>query len=68
MSIAEIKEMSTLERIQTMEILWDSLIQDEKQIKSPAWHEDILKKRKRQIESGEAKSVPLSQLRGLLRK
>jgi hypothetical protein len=68
MSRAEIKEMSTLERIQTMEMLWDSLILDEKEIRSPGWHEKILKKRKQQLESGESKSITLSHLKDLLRK
>ncbi|MFH0920511.1 MAG: addiction module protein [Fibrobacterota bacterium] len=68
MSLAEIKEMSTIERIHTMEMLWDALILDETDLKSPSWHEDILKKRKLQFESGESKVTPLSRLKGLLRK
>jgi putative addiction module component (TIGR02574 family) len=68
MSRAEIKEMSPIERIQTMEMLWDSMVLDEKQIQSPAWHGDILKKRKQQMDSGKSKAVPLSRLKGLFHK
>jgi len=63
MSIAEIKSMSTIERIQTMELLWDALSHEENAIKSPSWHEDILRKRKERIESGETKFISLGQLK-----
>jgi hypothetical protein len=68
MTLTAIKGVSTLERIQTMELLWDSLILNENEIKSPAWHEQILKKRKHQLESGETRAIPLSRLKSLLRK
>jgi len=66
MSHAEIKEMSTLERLQAMEMLWDSLVSEEKTIRSPAWHREILRSRKREIMSGKTKPIPLSRLKGLL--
>lgn len=54
MNIHEIEKMSTTERLQTMEALWDSLLQDESVIKTPEWHEDILKERMLKIENGNA--------------
>jgi hypothetical protein len=68
MSIAEIKNMSTIERIQTMELLWDALSHEENAMKSPPWHENILRKRKERIESGEAKFLTLDQLKNIFRK
>ena len=63
MNIAEIKNMSTIERIQAMELLWDALTHEDHEIPSPPWHEEILKKRKERIESGKAKFITLDQLK-----
>ena len=68
MSVTEIKNMSTIERIQTMELLWDALSHEDNEMKSPAWHEAILKKRKERIESGETKFISLDQLKKYYRK
>ena len=38
MNIQEIKKMSKIERLQAMEALWDSLIDEEAEIESPEWH------------------------------
>lgn len=66
MTITEIKEMSTIERIQTMELLWDALShENEDKIVSPAWHEEVLKLRKKKIESGETKFISFEQLKKL---
>ncbi|MEA1926742.1 MAG: addiction module protein [Candidatus Auribacterota bacterium] len=56
-------EMSTIERIQTMEELWDALCHEKKEIKSPAWHEDILINRKEKIESGSAELLTIEDLK-----
>ena len=63
MNIQEIKKMSRIERVQTMEALWDSLIDEESEVESPEWHQDILEERKRKIESGEAEFISLKELR-----
>ncbi len=63
MSIEELKNMSRIERIRTMEALWDSLIEEESEIDSPDWHRDVLEDRKRKIESGEATFISLDKLR-----
>ncbi len=63
MNIQEIKKMSKIERLQAMEALWDSLIDEEAEIESPEWHQDILEERKRKIESGEAEFISLEELR-----
>lgn len=63
MNTVEIKKMSRIERLQTMEALWDSLIDEESEIESPEWHGDILEERKRNIETGKAEFISLEKLR-----
>jgi putative addiction module component (TIGR02574 family) len=63
MNTQEIKKMSRIERLQTMEALWDSLIDEESAIISPEWHRDILEERKRKIEAGKAEFISLEKLR-----
>ncbi len=59
----EIKKMSIIERLQTMEELWNSLCQEESDIESPKWHKDILEERRKKIEKGEAKFISLEELK-----
>ncbi len=63
MTIAEIKKMSILERLQAMEELWDSLCHEDQEIDSPAWHGDILEDRKKKIQKGEAEFISLDDLK-----
>jgi len=63
MTITEISKMSVLERLQTMEALWDSLTREPTGIKSPKWHEDILSDRKEKIERGDAGFISLEELK-----
>ncbi len=52
LDITEISRMSKIERLKTMETIWDSLIRETPEIESPEWHRDILADRKRNIERG----------------
>jgi len=63
MKTLEIKKMSRIERLQAMESLWDSLMDEESEIESPEWHRGILEERKRKIETGEAEFISLEKLR-----
>ncbi len=63
MTIAEISKMSVLERLQTMEALWDSLTREPDGIRSPKWHEEILSERKEKIEDGNAEFISLEELK-----
>jgi len=63
MTTIEIKEMSTIERLQMMEELWDVLCHEEREIDSPEWHEKILKERKNKIEAGEAEFISIEALK-----
>ena len=55
--------MSTVERLQAMEALWDSMLYENEKIETPNWHEDILKERKRIISNGNAKFISLAELK-----
>ena len=63
MDITDISKMSKLERLQTMEALWDSLIHETPEIESPEWHRDILVGRKRKIEEDKAEFISAEELR-----
>jgi len=63
MNIVEIKKMSTIERLQAMEALWDSLMDEKSEIESPQWHRDILEERKKKIENGNAEFISLEELK-----
>ena len=63
MTIAEISKMSVIERLQTMEALWDSLTREATGIKSPLWHEEILSERKEKIEDSSANFISLEELK-----
>ena len=63
MNIGDLKKLSTTERLQAMELLWDSLLYDNEEIESPKWHEKILSERKANITNGKAKFISLSELR-----
>ena len=47
-----LKEMSTAEKLDTMELLWNSLCEEEKLILSPDWHEEVLKGREEETFTG----------------
>ena len=63
MNTIETKKMSMIERLQAMEALWDSLLDEESEIESPDWHQDILEERKKKIENGKAEFISLEELK-----
>jgi hypothetical protein len=63
MQTLEIEKMNTTERLQAMEVLWDALIHEKYEIKSPAWHHDILKERKEKIAEGKGEFLSLKELK-----
>ena len=52
-----LEEMSTEEKIQTMETIWEDLCKKADSLKSPSWHGDILKERERLLNNGEDEFV-----------
>jgi hypothetical protein len=46
-----------------MEAFWDSLLDEESEMESPEWHQDILEDRKRKIEDGKAEFISFEELK-----
>jgi putative addiction module component (TIGR02574 family) len=68
MSLSDVKNMSTVERLQAMESLWDALCHEEHKLQSPDWHCAVLEERRQQIAAGEAKWLSLDELKKRLRR
>ncbi len=47
-----LSELSFTEKLNLMEALWADLSRDEKRLKSPAWHETVLKDREEAFMAG----------------
>ena len=59
MQTAELVALPLAERLQAMEVLWDSLCRDQTQTPVlPAWHEEELNKRVAALDSGEEVATP----------
>ena len=52
-----LEKMSTEEKIQTMETLWEDLCKKADSLSSPLWHKDILQKREEMIKNGDDEFV-----------
>lgn len=63
MNAIEIMKLSRIERLQVMETLWDSLLDDDLEMETPEWHGNILEERKKMIESGSAEFISLDELK-----
>lgn len=63
MNINDVKKMSRAERLQAMEVLWDSLLYENQEIEIPQWHQEVLEERKKTIADGSARFVSLAELK-----
>ncbi|MBI4650141.1 addiction module protein [Candidatus Desantisbacteria bacterium] len=50
-----LEQMSTDEKIRTMENLWDDLCKKAESLSSPSWHKNVLHEREERIKSGDDK-------------
>jgi hypothetical protein len=66
--VLPLKEMSVAEKLQLMEVLWDDLSRTPENVPSPAWHEEVLAERERQIEQEQAKFLSLDEFRQSIQK
>lgn len=55
MNMAELSSLPLAQRLEAMEVLWESLTHDSNYDPSPDWHADVLAPRVREIEAGQAK-------------
>ena len=56
-----LKQMTTEQKISTMEVLWDELCRKADSILSPPWHKDILLEREAQVKEDGAVFVDWEQ-------
>jgi hypothetical protein len=42
-------KMTTLEKLRTLERIWEDLLRAPEEIPSPSWHEDVLKAREERV-------------------
>jgi len=61
-------QMTVAEKLQAIEVLWDDLSRNPEDIPSPPWHEEVLADRRRQIEEGKARFLPLDEFRQSIQK
>ena len=47
-------QMSLDDKLQAMELLWADLSQNPEQVTSPAWHGEVLRSRREQVQHGKA--------------
>lgn len=53
-NLSEIKQMSTEEKLHLVDVIWQELSLDEKQIEVPWQHKQMLDKRSEMVKEGEA--------------
>ena len=63
MKTSDIKKMSVAERLQAMELLWDSFLYEGVEVDSPSWHGDVLSQRKAKVDSGKGNFISLNKLK-----
>ena len=51
---AQLDQLTTADKIRTMEYLWDDLCRHADEVPSPAWHTDILAQREQSVAEGSA--------------
>ena len=51
MSKSDIANMSVEQKLELMEQIWDSFVQNDESLPSPAWHKEVLDERKNAVES-----------------
>ncbi len=66
--ISTIKGLYREEKLKMMEALWEDLLSEEKELKSPDWHADSLRQTEKRLKSGKEKLQKWSDARKKLRK
>ncbi len=64
---SEIERMSVEERLQAIELLWDSIARLGDPVRSPAWHGEVLSTRRAKVEEGEGQFLSMADLRDRLK-
>jgi hypothetical protein len=62
-----LKDMTTEEKLQAMELLWDDICRNVPDLLSPSWHGDILKEREKRVKEGGEKFLDWNQAKNEIR-
>ena len=62
-----LKDMTTGEKLQAMELLWEDICRNIPDLSSPAWHGDILAEREKRVKEGEEKFVDWKEAKDVIR-
>jgi len=57
----DLNKMTTQEKIQAMEMLWDDLCREQPDFQSPGWHRDLLLEREKRLKEGKDKFIDWKQ-------
>ncbi len=66
--VIPLDEMTTEDKLVAMERLWEDLCRNPEFVSSPAWHEDVLLAREKQVQEGRAKFSTLDEVKDRIRK
>jgi len=66
LAMKQISQMSSSERVEAMELLWESFAKDGIDYPSPDWHGRVLAERSEIIESGKATWLSVNELQARL--
>ena len=62
-----LKKMTTGEKLQAMELLWDDICRNVPDLAPPAWHGDILAKREKKVKEGKEKFLDWKEAKDAIR-
>ena len=62
-----LQDMTTEEKLQTMELLWDDICRNVPDLSSPSWHGDILREREKRAKEGKEKFLDWNKAKNEIR-
>jgi putative addiction module component (TIGR02574 family) len=65
---SDIKKMTLAERLQAMELLWESISASPEKVASPAWHGKVLASRLATVKAGKGTFLTIQQIKARLAK
>jgi len=68
MSIAELRQLPRLKKLQIVEALWSDLATDDSLVQSPSWHGDELRKTEEDLKLGKVRAASWESAKRKLRK
>ncbi|MEA1933785.1 MAG: addiction module protein [Thermodesulfobacteriota bacterium] len=63
-----LSQFTFAQKLDLMEAVWSDLAMDEKALESPAWHETVLRDRKKAMEAGKATVSDWKEAKNRIRK